>query len=168
MHIRAEQPNDREAIRAVNLQAFDAAAEAALVDELHASCIDYLSLVAAENGAIVGHIVFTPMALPDKTAGITVTGLGPMAVAPAHQRRGIGSQLITGGVALCRERGYDAIVVLGHSWLYPKFGFRPASRYGIACEYEAPDEAFMALELREGALSGVSGTVRYHAAFNGV
>jgi putative acetyltransferase len=46
----------------------------------------------------------------------------------------------------CREMGHDAIVVVGHPEYYPKFGFLPASRYGLRCEYEVPEDVFMALE----------------------
>lgn len=92
-------------------------------------------------------------------------GLAPMAVMPAAQRRGIGSALIRSGLERCAQLGYSAVVVLGHPEYYPRFGFVPASRFGIGCEYEVPDEVFMALELEPGALTGMSGTIRYHPAF---
>jgi putative acetyltransferase len=56
--------------------------------------------------------------------------------------------------------------VLGHPAYYPRFGFVPASRHGIASEYEGvPDEAFMILVLDESALAGVSGTAKYRPEF---
>jgi putative acetyltransferase len=61
--------------------------------------------------------------------------------------------------------GAAAVVVLGHPEYYPKFGFSPAARFRLASEYDVPAEAFMALELRPGALRGGSGTVKYHPAF---
>jgi putative acetyltransferase len=70
------------------------------------------------------------------------------------------------GLAECRVLGYDAVVVLGHSHYYPRFGFVPASRFGLRCEYKVPDEVFMALELRTGALAECGGLVRYQAEFN--
>ena len=66
----------------------------------------------------------------------------------------------------CREMGHDAIVVVGHSEYYPKFGFLPASRYGLRCEYDVPEDVFMALELRSGALQGTRGLVRYQPEFS--
>ena len=51
---------------------------------------------------------------------------------------------------------------------YPKFGFTPASRFGVTCEYEVPDNAFMLIELEEGILRGKSGMARYHRAFSSV
>ena len=91
-----------------------------------------------------------------------------MAVAPAHQRQGVGSALIEQGLDNCRERGIGLVVVLGHSDYYPRFGFRPAHVSGLSCEYDAPPDAFMALELVEGALAASEGIVRYHTAFAGV
>jgi putative acetyltransferase len=60
---------------------------------------------------------------------------------------------------------FAAVIVLGHAHYYPRFGFQPAWRFGIKCEYDVPDDVFMALELLPGVLTGKSGTVRYHPAF---
>jgi putative acetyltransferase len=57
------------------------------------------------------------------------------------------------------------VIVLGHAEYYPRFGFRPASRFGISCEYDVPDDVFLALELLPIAIAGKSGTIRYHPAF---
>lgn len=65
----------------------------------------------------------------------------------------------------CRNLGFAAVVVLGHPKYYPRFGFSPSSRFGIDSEYDVPEEVFMAMELQPEALSGKTGTVRYHAAF---
>jgi putative acetyltransferase len=164
MTIRPEQPDDIAAIRAVNEAAFDTRAEADLVDLLRAQASPLISLVAHDEGAVVGHILFSPVSLlghPDAT----IMGLAPMAVLPMHQRRGIGSALVRAGLDACREGEFDAVIVLGHAAYYPRFGFQPASRFGIGCEYDVPDEVFLALELQPGALSGLSGTIRYHPAF---
>lgn len=60
------------------------------------------------------------------------------------------------------------MAVLGHPTYYPRFGFVPSVRYGIKSEYNVPDEVFMIAELREGALAGRTGMVRYAAEFNDV
>jgi putative acetyltransferase len=91
-----------------------------------------------------------------------------MAVVPAQQRTGLGSALVRAGLEQCRKLGFGAVVVLGHPDYYPRFGFSPAARFGIGCEYEAPQEAFMAIELQPGYLKGASGKVEYHAAFDEV
>jgi putative acetyltransferase len=92
-------------------------------------------------------------------------GLGPMAVAAAHRGQGIGSALVRAGLARCRSIGAVAVVVLGHPQYYPRFGFRPASEFGIGGEYDVPREVFMAIELVPDALRDVSGTIKYHQAF---
>jgi putative acetyltransferase len=164
--IRPEQPRDIPSVREVNLSAFPTSAEADLVDALRQAAAPTISLVADLGESIVGHICFSPVTLtnwPD----LRVMGLAPMAVRATWQRQGIGSALVTAGVESCRQRGSEAIVVLGHTTFYPRFGFVPASRFGIRCEYDVPDDHFMALELEPGILSGKSGTIQYHPAFAG-
>ena len=87
-----------------------------------------------------------------------------MAVVPAHQRKRIGSALVRAGLDRCRQLGFDAVVVLGHPEYYPRFGFSPACKFGIDSEYDVPEEVFMVLELQSGALSGITGKVKYHFA----
>ncbi len=91
-----------------------------------------------------------------------------MAVLQAHQRAGIGSLLVRTGLAECRRAGHGCVVVLGHPEYYPRFGFVPASRHGLAWEHPAADEAFMALPLREGAIAAGGGLVRYAPEFGQV
>ena len=164
MLIRAEETNDRASVYAVNASAFESSAEADLVDALREQARPIVSLVAEKNRKVVGHIMFSPVSLsghPD----LKVMGLAPMAVAPEHQRQGIGSALVRAGLEQCKQLGFVAVIVLGHAAYYPCFGFSPSSRFGIDSEYEVPEEVFMALELQTGALNGKTGTVKYHGAF---
>lgn len=162
--VRAERGEDRAAVRAVNLSAFATGAEADLVDALRERAEPVVSLVAAEGDGIVGHILFSPVTL-EGHAALLIMGLAPMAVLPSHQRRGIGSALVREGLERCRALGAVAVVVLGHPSYYPRFGFRPSTAFGIGCEYDAPAEAFMLIELQPGHLRGASGTVHFHEAF---
>ena len=162
--VRPETAEDPAAIRAVHEFAFETPAETDLVDALRTRARPLVSLVGEDRGTIVGHILFSPVTLDDQP-DLLILGLAPMAVLPARQRRGIGSALVEAGLEECRKLGAGAVVVLGHPEYYPRFGFVPASRFGLASEYDAPDEAFMALELEPGCLDGVAGTVRYHPAF---
>jgi putative acetyltransferase len=167
VNIRPEQPADAPAIDAVNRAAFDQPAEATLVALLREQAAPLISLVADEDGELVGHVLFSPVTLTGHGEA-SIMGLAPMAVLPAMQRRGVGSMLARAGLAACTRLGFDAVVVLGHAQYYPRFGFRPASAFGLRCEYEVPDEVFMALELVPGRLAGKSGTIRYHPAFAGL
>ncbi|MGH7267624.1 MAG: GNAT family N-acetyltransferase [Candidatus Rokuibacteriota bacterium] len=166
VEIRGERPGDARAIGVVHDRAFGQATESALVDALRAASRVVVSLVAEAEARVVGHILFTPVAIGsavEKTP--LVLGLGPMAVLPACQRRGIGSRLVAAGLEECRRLGHPAVVVLGHPGYYPRFGFVPASRYGLSSEYVVPDEVFMAMELTEGALRDRGGLVTYAPEF---
>ena len=167
MRIRPEDPNDLAAVHAVNEAVFESAAEADLVDALRGKAQPLISLVAEVAGSVVGHILFSPVKLADQPEHVFM-GLGPMAIMPQHQRQGIGSALVREGLNRCAESGCDAVVVLGHPEYYPRFGFVPASRYGISSEYDVPDEVFMIAELQQGSLRGVSGKVSYDEAFSSV
>ena len=168
--IREERPVDIENVRKLNekafTQAFGQAPEAALVDRLRENCSNILSLVAVQNDQVIGHIYFSPVNISgDKI--IEGIGLGPMAVLPEFQRRGIGSQLVQAGIEILKRRGYTFIIVLGHPEYYPRFGFKRASHSGIRSQWEGvPDEAFMILILNEEAMIGVYGIARYRNEFD--
>lgn len=166
MDIRAEEPEDIEAIREVNLAAFGRVGEANLVDQLR-GLDSTVSWVAVCGGQIVGHICFSPVAIADSCPpDLRMLGLAPLAVRPEFQRRGIGSQLVECGLDECTQLGIQAVVVLGSPDYYPRFGFKPAKLWGLGCEYSVPDEAFMVVELVKGALVGCRGTVKYRSEFN--
>lgn len=164
MQIRPEIARDRDAVRTVNEAAFGSPEEADLVDSLRQEADPVVSLVAEVNGRVVGHILFSPVSLEGHPE-LAIMGLGPMAVLPDWQRKGIGGALVVDGLVACEKLGFGATVVLGHPEYYPRFGFVPGAWFGLASEYDVPEEAFMARELRPGFLDGVGGTVRYHAAF---
>lgn len=159
--IRRETPADVAAIRRVNEAAFGQPDEARLVDALREQATPFLSLVAEEEGRIVGHICFTPVEVGEAV----ILGLAPMAVVPERQNQGIGSRLVEAGLEECRRAGFGAVVVLGHPDYYPRFGFAPAAPRGLRSEYDVPDPVFMLLELVPGAAAGLEGVARYHPAF---
>ena len=164
MNIREERPADAERIRAVNLAAFETSTEADLVDALRQHGAPIISLVAEDHASIVGHILFSPVMLVGEPT-LALMGLAPMAVVPARQRQGIGSGLVVEGLDRCRRANAAAVVVLGHAEYYPRFGFIPASQLSLRCEYDVPEDVFMVRELRDGALRGLAGTIRYHPVF---
>jgi len=163
MHVRPERPADIPLIHAVNVAAFDSPTEAKLVDTLREQT-DVISIVAEQDGHILGHILFSPVRLTGAD-DLRVMALAPMAVTPERQRTGIGSALVREGLARCQRQGSDAVFVVGHPDYYPRFGFSPSSRFGVTCEFEVPDDVFMAMELAPGALKGRAGRLFYHEAF---
>ena len=164
--IRQEAPQDREAIRLTNHLAFAGEDEAALVGRLRDSGAAALSLVAVVDGNVVGHILFSNLVIETAHGAVGALSLAPMAVKPEFQRQRIGSALVRRGLEQCQEQGHSIVVVLGHPKYYPRFGFSTKLAENLHGPYSG--EAWMALELREGALNGVCGTVRYPEAFAGL
>ena len=165
--IRQEKEQDRKAVFNLNCAAFETPAEAKLVDQLRRSVEPLISLVCEDSGNIIGHIMFSPVEI-DGLAEKQIMGLAPMAVSPDRQLTGIGSKLIEAGLQYCKDAGVGAVVVLGHTEYYPKFGFKPSIEYGFKSEYDVPDEVFMALELVPGFLEGAHGLARYSDVFKNV
>lgn len=160
--IRTEQPDDITAIADVNRKAFGQEHESRIVDALRQHGAVDLSLVALWDGAVVGHIMFSPA-----TVGPVVgAALAPMAVLPAFQRRGIGSLLVEQGLERLRTRGCPFVVVIGHPAFYPRFGFRPAAECGLTCEWDVPAEAFMVIVLNSAVTSRLQGGVVFRPEFS--
>jgi putative acetyltransferase len=161
--IRAECAEDGLAVSRVNTAAFGGNDEGSLVEALHGGRFVLLSLVAELDGEIVGHVLFSRMAIETPTRAVAAVALAPVAVLPAVQRQGIGSLLIRTGLDLLRTRGEDIVIVVGHAGYYPRFGF--STEKASAIESPFPRGVFMALELRPGSLAAVEGRVRYPPPF---
>jgi putative acetyltransferase len=167
MLIRAETSGDYATVYEINAAAFETTAEANLVEVLRKEAHPIISLVAEEAGKIIGHIMFSPVTLSGHEH-LHIMGLGPMAVLQEVQGKGIGSALVKLGLEECGALGYGAVIVLGHPWFYPKFGFQPSTQFSIRSEYAVSEDVFMAMELEGGILKGASGVIHYHTAFNDV
>ncbi len=163
--IRPETPEDIDSIGYVNEQAFGQENESELIEKLRNRGVLTISLVALQDGEIAGHIAFSPVVIESGLSSFEAIALAPMAVLPAYQRQGIGGQLVRAGLEECRRLGHGIIVLVGHPDYYPRFGFVPARPKDTECELEVPEEAWMILELREGALAGRRGTVRFQPEF---
>jgi putative acetyltransferase len=158
-----ERPEHRAAIAALHRVAFGGDFEAALVERLHRDGLVIASLVALEDGDVVGHILFSALEVEIDGRKLKAAALAPMAVWPDRQGRGIGSNLVRRGLDVLKRRGIAAVIVLGHESYYPRFGFSAALARKLAAPFSG--DAFMVLELTPGALAGERGTVRYPAAF---
>ncbi|MFN8244711.1 MAG: N-acetyltransferase [Ferruginibacter sp.] len=166
--IRQEDTRDYERVDAIIKAAFGQENEALLVEVLRntEAFIPELSLVAVQDEKPVGHILFSKILIRNSEGGVFESlALAPVAVVPELQRKGIGSALIRAGLAKARELGYTSVIVLGHPEYYPRFGFKPSVAWNIKAPFEAPENAFMAMELSEGALKDVSGIVQYPDGF---
>ena len=162
--IRQERPEDADAIREILVAAFGREAEARLVDRLRASGKITCALVAEEKGRLLGQVVFSAIAIGEMRA--PAVALAPLAVMPAFQRLGIGSALASAGLERLRQEQGQRVLVLGDPGYYTRFGFVPASRYGLKSPFPAPEDAFMAIELQPGAFKGVSGVAQYGHEFD--
>ena len=160
-----ERPEDADEVCRVNEQAFGGKMEPELVNSLRNHNAVVLSLVAEQDDRIVGHILFSPMTVESENSSFEILTLSPLAVLPEYQRKEIGSRLVKTGLEECRKLGHEIVTVLGYAEYYPRFGFVPAGKKGIGCEFEAPEEAWMILELKQGALAGRTGTAKFHSVF---
>ena len=122
--IREETAGDREAVEKLNREAFQGEYEAALIGRLDAAGLSRISLVAVLENEIAGHILFSALPTSVDERELNALALGPMSVRPDVQRQGIGSKLIKSGLEIAAKRDLDAVIVLGHTDYYPKFGFR--------------------------------------------
>ncbi|MHC1747712.1 MAG: GNAT family N-acetyltransferase [Cellulosilyticaceae bacterium] len=164
--IREEHNNDILEIEKVHQLAFKADGEANLVNSLRKTnfYIPTLSLVATQEGSIVGHVLFTRIVIKDGNHTFPAIALAPLGVTPEHQRKGIGTQLVKAGVEKCKYMGHKLVVVLGDPKYYSRFGFELASNYEITPPVGFPEEAFMLCKLTDEDLN-ITGTVQYPSQF---
>lgn len=172
--VRPERADDASAIHAVHAASFPSLDEARLVTLLREAQSLRVSLVAELDGAVVGHVAFSPVtvaaasdaaaASADGRARAAGVGLAPVAVLEASRRQGIAAALIEAGLEASRAMGHGWAVVIGEPGYYARFGFRPAAEFGLSDEYGG-GPAFQALELMPGALPRNAGLVRYAPAF---
>ncbi len=162
VRIREERPGDIAAIRRITAEAFrgmpySSQTEAAIVDALRDAGALAVSLVAVEDGDVVGHVAFSPVRIGGADAGWF--GLGPVSVRPDRQTRGIGTALIETGLARLKRDGAPGCVLVGAPGYYGRFGFEndPDLRYA-----DAPAEYLLRLALGGSAPSGEVG---FHPAF---
>jgi putative acetyltransferase len=158
MIIRPETPGDFASIRDVEEAAFGQSAEARLVDDLRAAGDSVLSLVAVDDGTVVGHAMFSRLRAP-----FPALALGPVAVLPEHQRAGVGTRLIREGITRSAATGWAGIFVLGDPAFYRRFGFDVGKASGFTSPYAGP--YLMALPIGRSELPISAGLIEYAPAF---
>ncbi len=161
--IRSETDADASAITEVTVAAFQTLAishhtEQFIIAALRAAQALTVSLVAEVEGRVIGHIAFSPVTLSEGTQNWY--GLGPVSVAPAYQRQGVGKALIRAGLARLKELKAQGCCLVGHPDYYRQFGFQ--NRSGLVHE-GVPPEVFFALSF-DGPIP--QGVVAFHDGFN--
>lgn len=164
MEIRPELPDDHGLVALLYRQAFVGNYESELVDALRDAGVASVSLVAIDEGELVGHILFADVGVTVDDRPVRALALAEMAVHQDQQRTGIGSRLVGDGLDAAQALQTEAVLVLGHPTYYPRFGFSAERARHLRVPFRGGD-AFMALELRQGALDGVVGQVTYPEAF---
>ncbi len=172
--IRSEGPDDADVIRAVVTAAFDSPVEAELVDRIRASP-EYrpdLAMVAEVGGRIVGHVMISGALVRHAGGERSIVMLSPLAVAPDHQRHGVGASLVQAAVARAEAVGEPIVVLEGNPAYYSRFGFEHSVAFGLTLPLPdwAPSEAGQVLSLcaHDGLDPTLRGKVVYPVAFDGV
>ncbi len=166
--VRPEQPSDFDAIRRLVQQAFGRLNEADLVERVRASphYVPELALVAADDGDVVGHVMFSYVELKGEEESLAVLALAPLSVRPDAQGQGAGTALVETGLERAEKRGEPILLVSGHPRFYTRFGFEPARRLGIVPPFPGmPDDVFM-VKLLPGYDGRQRGRVLYPPAFD--
>ena len=167
--IRAENPEDYDAIYEINKQAFNGEVEAKLIDTIRDSnnFVSDLSLVALKDNKIVGHILFSQAKIKNKETEKPILILAPIAVLPEFQKQGIGSLLVKKGLQISQNLDYDIVTLIGYPEFFSLFGFVPARSKGLEVFFKTavPDEAFMVYELKKDALKEIKGIVEFPSYF---
>lgn len=162
--IRTVSAEDAPRIRALLTAAFDGDAEAAIVDRLRRDNAVFIERVAELDGVIAGYICYSEVRAAPTVDG-TLLGLGPLAVAPDRQSRGVGAALVNHTLGVCREHDARLIAVLGDPGYYARFGFEPAARRGMRFAGFDAGDAFRVIA-RDDIDADEIRTIHYHPAFD--
>jgi putative acetyltransferase len=166
MKTRAEIPADGPAIRAIHLLAHNRTQEADLVDKVRDNAAAKLSMVMEHDGAIVAHVLFSPVLLGEGAAAVRGLGLAPVGVLPHLQKQGIGTMLIRAALAQAKAGNCPFVAVLGDPAYYARFGFEPARDLGVHCKWDASASAFMLLVFDKTRVIQGMGLARYGEEFD--
>ncbi len=167
--IRDVHDADHDDVCAIVTAAFGQDDETALVERLWAAGAITIERLAEIDGKIVGYCAFSPITCTPKLDGVLL-GLAPVAVAPAHQRTGLGAAMIEDGLKACREAGARLIAVLGDPKYYARFGFEPGAVKKIRWAVQDAGDAFRVIVDDENPIDDMNTNeprlIHYHPAFD--
>lgn len=172
--IRNETQADRQAVEAVTRRAFynvytPGCTEHYLVRTMrgHPDFIPELDFVAELDGRVIGNVMYTRAALTGEAGAVKdVLTFGPVSIAPEHQRRGYGRQLLEHSFRRAAELGWDVVVIFGSPANYVGRGFKSCKKFNVCLENGKFPSAMLVKELREGALDGRKWVYRDSPAMN--
>jgi putative acetyltransferase len=174
MEIRVPKESERNEILNIHRIAFGeekGSVIAKLVDDLFddETAMPILSLVAVDNGKLIGHILYTKAIITQAEMPIEAQILAPLAMHPDEQKKGIGEKLINEGLSQLKASGTELVFVLGHPRYYPRCGFIPAGKLGFEAPYPIPEEhadAWMVQELNGDVIGKATGKVKCSKVLN--
>ena len=165
-YVREEKDSDVPRIRKLVSAAFGSDTEAVLVERLRDADALKVSMVLISGLRVIAHASVSPMSWMSGTDQVIAWALAPVSVQPELQLRGFGTQIVQATIDRCRKTDAEILTVLGSPKYYARFGFNPAAQYSLAIDGADFGDAFMVLELTDGALSVASGQLKWHSAFD--
>jgi len=170
--IRAEKDEDTQEVSHIVRKAFEGgprgySGEAELITKIRSSkaFIPSLSLVAFHDDGVIGHILLSRVEIETSERTVPTLILAPVAVLPQYQGKGVGGQLIEAAHARALALGENHVFLLGYAAYYPRFGYQPSRNFGIVFPEGLDTDNCMGIELVQGSLSDVSGTLKYSPPF---
>ena len=164
--IRDIHDEDHQAITEVLTTAFEQQNEANLVEQLRTNNALVIERIAEINDVIVGYVAFSQVTSKPATDGLLL-GLAPVGVAPDHQHKGVGRALVEDGLRACRQMDPKSVIVLGDPGYYARFGFKPASRYGVSWAHADAGDAFQLIHMGKHNHEPPR-KIHFHPAFDAV
>jgi putative acetyltransferase len=165
LEIREEIDVDFDAVASLHNVAFGGGMESRIVSRIRKDHRPYLSYVALSDSRVCGHALFSEVDVIGTGTSAVAIALGPVAVLPARQMQGIGTELIRHGLKWCREVRYEACFVLGDPAYYTRFGFRQSFELGFWFGTRRDRPAFQILPFDQGPVDLPQGEVRYASVF---
>ena len=155
--IRPERPDDAEPIERLHERAFGPGRFARTAFRLRERAAETpeLCFTALVGTLLVGSVRMSPISIGPEPALM----LGPLAVEPAFDGRGIGSALMRAALAAARDGGHGLAILVGDEPYYGRFGFARAPRGRFAMPAPVDPARLLAVELAEGSLARAHGRV---------